>query len=406
MRTTRKVMAPMVSALLLASAALAWAPPAGAEVQWGGKVESVVTAMLTEAGGTWQLGDPVPAQQVTLRVEVPSASGDAYARAEGTGLLAWPVGEESLQPDLTFRLDEAYVGLYTDRADYRVGLQQVKWGSAYRVNPTSFVPRPNPADPLAEPPAVWAARATGYWGDTSLDAVWLPLADVVPKEQVPALLLTNPIGGAPMELVTPETGWDQGELALSLTRRALGPVDLSVSYFLGKEDLPRLADPPSDATTYDDVQRFGIDLSGSLGDAGVWAEAAYGKPATRPGVNVDAVAGVDYQTRGGTYLAGQLLYTLDTQAIESQGGTASVDDGRLYLMAVVEAEVAHAVTADLAAAYGPESGAVYGLASLRREVAPGTHLELSASTALAGGGDDPLLDAPPGTVRASLRMEF
>src|SRR5690606_39559644 len=122
---------------------------------------------------------------------------------------------------------------------------------------------------------------------------------------------------------------------------------------------PRHADYPAGETAYDDVRRYGFDLAGDLGGVGVWAEAAYGKPAARKGITLDLVTGADYRTRRGTYLAGQLLYTLDTQAIEEAGDVPSITDGRLYLMVVAEVEPAPATTADLATVYSPESGAAY-----------------------------------------------
>src|SRR5690606_32292264 len=211
-----------------------------------------------------RLGDPTPIQELTLNVDISPAGGNAYAWAQGTARLTWPAGEEPMT-GAAFWLDEAYVGLYTERVDYRVGLQEVRWGSAYQVNPTSFVSRSSLFDPLADPPAVWAARATAYWGDTSLELIGLPQADVVPGDQVPPELLVNPIPGRErLQVVPPATGWQQGELAVALTRRALGPVDLTVACFQGKEDLPRHADYAAGETAYDDVRRYGFDLAGDL----------------------------------------------------------------------------------------------------------------------------------------------
>ena len=61
-------------------------------------------------------------------------------------------------------IDEAYVNYYTENMDWRLGKQEINWGSAYKLNPTSYF---NPRDltvlkPMDEKKAVKAAKGVYY----------------------------------------------------------------------------------------------------------------------------------------------------------------------------------------------------------------------------------------------------
>lgn len=81
--------------------------------------------------------------------------------------------------DLDFDLEEAYVDLYFNDVDFRIGKQQVTWGKSDGLVVTNLV---NPRDYTKYPvfeykeqfQAVNAVKTNYYFGSDSLELIWLP----------------------------------------------------------------------------------------------------------------------------------------------------------------------------------------------------------------------------------------
>ncbi len=206
---------------------------------------------------------------------------------------------EQLSP-WTTDIYEAYVDLYAfphESIDLRIGKQRIAWGTADNLNPTDNL---NPDD-LED---IWdfgnhmgslAAKASLYWGDTKLSAVYLP-------SFTPALLPSGPWSA----FLSQEIALPTGLTAATVTDRVLLPddnvrasssaglkierfllgYDVSLSYVYGRDDLPIVRSIAFIPTTtpgavdigmelmYPRMHIVGFDLAGALGPVGLWGEAA------------------------------------------------------------------------------------------------------------------------------------
>lgn len=90
------------------------------------------------------------------------------------------VDEVYQSKDVFLNLDEAYVDLYFESFEFRVGKQKISWGQLDDIQPTDHF---NPEDltefyfrpELDRKIGVPAIRWTGYVGATTLDLVWNPI---------------------------------------------------------------------------------------------------------------------------------------------------------------------------------------------------------------------------------------
>ena len=96
----------------------------------------------------------------------------------GNPLLA--VDEVYQSKDVFLNLDEAYLDLYFESFEFRIGKQKISWGQLDDIQPTDHF---NPEDltefyfrpELDRKMGVPAIRWTGYTGATTLDLVWNPI---------------------------------------------------------------------------------------------------------------------------------------------------------------------------------------------------------------------------------------
>jgi hypothetical protein len=211
------------------------------------------------------------------------------------------MSKDSVAP-WNFDLREAYFDLYNivPNLDIRLGRQRVAWGRGDKINPTDNV---NPYD-LED---IWdfgrhlgsdGFKATYYAGEyTFTGALFpdfkpavLPAGDMAtalfPQQSLPAGLKLN---GAATNIVTPENKFSStSTLALKAAKKFLG-YDFSLSYVSGRDDLPaidRITLTPFSPGTVNAVtsavfprrQIIGLDTAGSIGNVGVWAEAAFFMP--------------------------------------------------------------------------------------------------------------------------------
>lgn len=349
-------------------------------------------------------GDGVVANVTSYHL---SLAGDVT----GTG---WPVpgslyismkGEHDLQSGSgkLAELDEAYVDLYFSGADLRLGQQVVSWGTAYGLNPTSYVnPLPNPASSggaglpggagleLAGLP-VPAASAAMYpsWGEVGLVAVLNPRLQGVPiPEEAQAEILYRVAYRVaqqmhvPPELVTlsadhfsaeaPESLADRAECAARVGTRT-GNWDIYLSGFRGWEDHPVLwvnATPVMDPVTgqvpvglsvnpnarYRRATMAGVAASCTWGPYTLWGEGSYAWPDNVPELdNPDhvafssnepywrAVVGGDrtFGDSGETYLMAQYMYNSSGSILTPYRFVPGEPGARHYLVGTARWQPAH-----------------------------------------------------------------
>lgn len=271
-------------------------------------------------------GDGVVANMVGYRLSLSGELGGAGWAVPGSVYISIK-GDYDLQSESSklVDLDEAYVDLYFSGADLRLGQQVVSWGTAYGLNPTSYVnPMPNPASSggagLAVGAALELARlpvpAVGatiypYWGDVGLVAVLNPRLQGVPVPGDAQAEILRGVAyqvarrqGLPADLVTvsaerfsaepPESLSDRLEYAARVGTR-MGNWDLYLSGFRGWEDYPVLwasFSPVMGPTVelrpiglsvnpnarYRKVTEAGLAASCAWGPYTLWGEGSYAWP--------------------------------------------------------------------------------------------------------------------------------
>lgn len=205
---------------------------------------------------------------------------------------------------LDFKLDEAYVDYYTDSMDLRVGNQRFSWGTAMKINPTSVLNPVNINNPMGDKLPVFAGAVDYYvTDDMKFTGILIPF-HVAAISKLPDM---GPGMGMP-EISKPAPTLRNAEYAAKLTMMALGGFDLSASYFNGKADTPTLTMAGGmPQVFYEDIQIFGADFATSVGDFGLWAEAAYTIP-EKTDHYYQWIAGGDYGFANGLVAIGQYLW--------------------------------------------------------------------------------------------------
>ena len=140
---------------------------------------------------------------------------------------SWDMGSGAVVADLAlveregdpavFELRELYLEYLGNSFDLRIGKQQVIWGKSDAVFITDLV-SPKDLSRFLVPDfvelrrAVTGVRANGYWGNHTLDLVWVPLFSpaVLPAaDSIWAAAMPFPV--APVAAVMPELSLENGE---------------------------------------------------------------------------------------------------------------------------------------------------------------------------------------------------
>jgi hypothetical protein len=251
--------------------------------------------------------------------------------------------------NLEFR--EAYLDLYQfglRDLDVRVGRQIITWGTADKLNPTSFICPEDLEDVFnfGEQSGVNSILATYYWNDFTISGVYVPAFTpaVLPSDDYASALMTPMTLPAGMtihnlsnEIILPEQKFTESSQAALKLSTYLYDYDLSLSYYFGRDDLPLVSNitiNPLDTLgtvdinsemIYPQMQVIGADLAGALFDIGIWAEATLTIPEevemhTIIGENIQKsialkddpyykfVLGGDYTLKNGLYLNAQFLH--------------------------------------------------------------------------------------------------
>ncbi len=209
------------------------------------------------------------------------------------------LGDNTALRPLRLDLREAYIDIYgflSSDIDVRIGRQRIAWGTGDKINPTDNL---NPYD-LED---IWdfgrhlgsdGMLATFYLGDQTLSAAVLPLFTpaVLPSGEWSSILAT-PIDVPGLivravndSIIMPENSIRETFKTGLKIKRQIAGYDVSLSYTYGLDDLPiaqrAIIIPTAEIGEVDVYTELfypkrhicGFDVSGAIGDVGVWAEAA------------------------------------------------------------------------------------------------------------------------------------
>ncbi len=208
----------------------------------------------------------------------------------------WIRSFKDSEDDYNFDLREAYLdwyGFLTDRSDLRIGRQRIAWGVGDKLNPTDNL---NPDDFEN----IWdfgrhlesdAVKVSYYPGEYTVTGVIIPeftpavlpaddsVSWLAPPELPPGTTLENQTTTE----ITPSNNRENFIYGIKIARNIRG-YDFSVSYIRGRDDLPvarkvELTPGPrginiNSELIYPKTDIFGFDLSGAIGNVGIWAETA------------------------------------------------------------------------------------------------------------------------------------
>lgn len=191
--------------------------------------------------------------------------------------------------------EELWYSGYTNVIDYTLGRQAISWGTADGFNPTNYFARLDSSaltsgDFAADP--FWAGQATYYGLDWSLTGVVIPFfkAQKIDSLMREMMLDVDPQAGLILQAIDstkkPDSIGKDFEFALRAETFLQG-FDVQASFFTGFEPLPGVRtkfDPTATPLPikfegeYRRQHFLGLAVAGTLGDVGVWGEAAYGGP--------------------------------------------------------------------------------------------------------------------------------
>ncbi|MDI3548444.1 MAG: hypothetical protein PWR10_2096 [Halanaerobiales bacterium] len=185
--------------------------------------------------------------------------------------------------DIELKLSQAYLDYYTENMDWRVGKQEINWGSSYKINPTSYFDSQQlmQLDPVSITEGVRAVRGTYYGpGDIELIGVVAPFA-------------------------SGSNDLDDIEYAVKATRRQFHGWDLSLSGFKGRDEVT----VPGGNIMKPEVTAVGFDMIGSINVVGVWTEVVYKNfNDALFNNNLEGVIGAEYRFYNNLSLTGQYYY--------------------------------------------------------------------------------------------------
>ena len=193
------------------------------------------------------------------------------------------------QSDGSIALDQLWLKGYSGDFDYQVGRQLISWGTADGFNPTNYFARLNSSALLSgdlQGEAVWAGRAEYYAPSWSATGVLIPIFAPQKIDDLMRKMISesHPQGALLLEAIekAKKPGLGHPEAALRVETQLAG-FDVQASYFWGFEPLPGMEmvmgpTGPALEGTYRRQHFFGLAVAGTVGSAGVWAEAAYGGP--------------------------------------------------------------------------------------------------------------------------------
>ncbi len=179
-----------------------------------------------------------------------------------------------------FLFDNAYVSIYTDKVNVRIGKQQLPWGTGYIWNPTNIFHTRNMLDPTYELTGVNALKV-----------------EYLLSDQATVTAVMNVSGK-----------FDNSNYAIKLKNHISGfDVSLSHVYFQYTT---------TDFYTFSDIRepkhQIGADFSGSIGGFGIYGEGAYRLDASKANTTeanfLNALIGLNYYFANGLYMFGEYYF--------------------------------------------------------------------------------------------------
>lgn len=252
----------------------------------------------------------------------------------------WIMNQQLFHDDETKEmLREGYLDINLGSMDFRIGKQIIVWGRADRINPTdNLSPRdftllvPDDDDQRLGTPAV---KATHYFKELSLTALWLPQfePDTIPIQQPPPPRAIHED--------VPDKTFGQWAVKIEQTGRA---IDWSLSYFNGFDPFPDIGitSPVDLALEHHRIRVIGADAATTLGRYGLRGEAAYTMTQDSRGDNPAIKNPFFFMVIGGDrtfieYLNVNLQYTL--RVVVNYQNPETITDPFLRNVAIEEAVV-------------------------------------------------------------------
>jgi hypothetical protein len=264
----------------------------------------------------------------------------------------------ALEDDLTFKIDEAYVSIFSPLGadlDLRLGKQHVKLGTGDGITTCSLL-EPTKArfiDEFRDTDGVVGARVDWYPGDVQVTGFWQPRI-------TPAEAPVDPLGELGLSRETEAIDYDDTGMGYALkATRLVGRYDVGAAYQRGyvPAPLPAGVNLITEGNyqlveKYMPMRKLSLLISGPLGDAGAWAELTYNKPEEdffSPQLRgllgslperyhlsdeayVSGLIGADYFFADGTYVNGQIVRGFPYEYTESMVQTYFIGDAYRHFM--------------------------------------------------------------------------
>ncbi|ADL13197.1 hypothetical protein [Acetohalobium arabaticum] len=228
--------------------------------------------------------------------------------------------ESDYEDDTDIGIHEAYINYYTRDIDWRLGKQEVSWGSAYKIKPTDYFSPNDVSDmhPLDEKFGVTGVKGI-YYAPNGLEVTGIAIPDFE-ADEVEDGREAEVFKAATEErpTISDYTVQDADDLQLGVkvTKRRVNNFDLSFSAYHGRDNLPILdkkktknnLDPtaPKAFIKYPEVTKSGFDIIGDIDDMGIWLETAYSDYDDSQYDDIfETAVGIDYKFDSDLYLVGQ-----------------------------------------------------------------------------------------------------
>lgn len=179
-----------------------------------------------------------------------------------------------------FLFDNAYVTIYTDKVNVRIGKQQLPWGTGYIWNPTNVFQARNMLDPTYELTGVNALKVEYLLSDQAIITGVINVSDQFENSNY-AIKIKNHLSG----------------------------FDISLSHVYFQYSA-------TDFYTFSEIKeqkhQIGADFSGSIAGFGVYGEGAYRMDASKSNTTeanfLNALVGLNYFFANGLYMFGEYYF--------------------------------------------------------------------------------------------------
>lgn len=211
-----------------------------------------------------------------------------------------------------FNLEQAYLDFWFPEGEIKIGKQRIAWGSGYFFNPTDLINPIKEGQRVEMNPRESSNSIYGsyYLGNSTLEGVMVtsfqPVGPENDTEATSAAREYSPFLTGKVKI--PESFSEEMEYALKYAT-VVNNYDLSLLYYQGREDYPVMTGIQTGNVifNYPEKDVFGIDLAGTIGEVGVWGEAAHSSPEIGDSY-LQYIIGADYTFKNGFHLLGEYYH--------------------------------------------------------------------------------------------------